>query len=216
MFGKKETPNEAARRQQREITRAQRTVQRSSAELEREEKKLEAEIKKLAKAGQIKSCQMLAKQLVALRQQKTRTMAANYRIGAVGSQAKMLSANNVVASAMGASANVMKATNDQMKPEQIAAILNSFDQENMKMDMKDEMIADSLDEMLGGSDEEAESDAIVNQVLDEIGIDINQKAICSLSKVHAPSSDPLSDADLEALISNAGSSGSRLKSKTTN
>lgn len=51
----------------------------------------------------------------------------------------MLSANNVVASAMGASANVMKATNDQMKPEQIAAILNSFDQENMKMDMKDEM-----------------------------------------------------------------------------
>lgn len=81
--------DEAARRQQREITRAQRTVQRSSAELEREEKKLEAEIKKLAKAGQIKSCQMLAKQLVALRQQKTRTMAANYRIGAVGSQAKV-------------------------------------------------------------------------------------------------------------------------------
>ena len=80
---------EAARKQQREITRAQRTVQRSSAELEREEKKLEAEIKKLAKQGQTKACQMLAKQLIQIRNQKTRATAANYRIGAVGSQAKV-------------------------------------------------------------------------------------------------------------------------------
>jgi len=81
--------DEAARRQQREITKAQRTVQRSTADLERDEKKLEMEIKKLAKQGQVKACQMLAKQLVQLRNQKARTMAANCKIGAVGSQTKV-------------------------------------------------------------------------------------------------------------------------------
>lgn len=81
---------EAARKQQREITRAQRTVQRSTVDLEKEEKKLETEIKKLAKQGQTKACQTLAKQLIQIRNQKTRATAANYRIGAVGAQAKVL------------------------------------------------------------------------------------------------------------------------------
>lgn len=151
---------DAARKQQREITRAQRTVQRSTADLEKEEKRLEADIKKLAKQGQTKACQTLAKQLIQIRNQKTRATAANYRIGAVGAQAKvsyhflnftncilkclyfqlqMLNANNVVATAMGSASSAMKVTNDQMNPEKISGILRQFEEENMKMDMKDEM-----------------------------------------------------------------------------
>jgi len=41
--------------------------------LEREEKKLEMDIKKAAKVGNKQACTVLAKQLVQLRKQKTRT-----------------------------------------------------------------------------------------------------------------------------------------------
>ena len=34
---------------------------------------------------------------------------------------------------------------------------------------------DTLDSILAGSDEEEESEAIIGQVLDEIGIDLNSK-----------------------------------------
>lgn len=34
---------------------------------------------------------------------------------------------------------------------------------------------DTLDSLLGGSDEEAEEDAVISQVLDEIGIEVNSK-----------------------------------------
>jgi len=51
----------------------------------------------------------------------------------------MLAANNVVAGAIGTASNAMKVTNDQLKPEKIAGILRQFEEENMKMDMKDEL-----------------------------------------------------------------------------
>lgn len=80
---------EATRKQVRELSKAQRIVQRSNNDLDKEEKKLEAQIKQLAKQGQKQACAMLAKQLVAIRKQKTRNISANSRIGAIGSQAKV-------------------------------------------------------------------------------------------------------------------------------
>ena len=53
-----------------------------------EEKKLEAEIKKAAKMGNKDACKILAKQLVQLRNQKTRTYAAGAKMSSIQSQAK--------------------------------------------------------------------------------------------------------------------------------
>ena len=48
-----------------------------------EEKKLEAEIKKMAKAGNKEACGVLAKQLVNLRKQKTRSYAAGAKMNSI-------------------------------------------------------------------------------------------------------------------------------------
>jgi charged multivesicular body protein 2B len=50
-----------------------RDVERDRRELERDEKKLELEIKKAAKEGNKQACTVLAKQLIQLRKQKTRS-----------------------------------------------------------------------------------------------------------------------------------------------
>lgn len=36
-------------------------------------------------------------------------------------------------------------------------------------------MSDTLDSVLAGSDDEAEEDAVISQVLDEIGIEVNSK-----------------------------------------
>ena len=57
-----------------------RDVERDRRELEREEKKLEMEIKKAAKLGNKQAATVLAKQLINVRKQKTRTYAATSRV----------------------------------------------------------------------------------------------------------------------------------------
>ena len=56
-----------------------------------EEKKLEAEIKRAAKQGNKDACKVLAKQLVNLRKQKTRSYAAGAKMSSM--QGKLLSSS---------------------------------------------------------------------------------------------------------------------------
>lgn len=41
------------------------------------------------------------------------------------------------------------------------------------MDMKEEIMNDAIDDAMEGDDDEEESDAVVNQVLDELGLQLN-------------------------------------------
>lgn len=48
-----------------------------------------------------------------------------------------------------------------------------FERENDIMDQRQEMMDDAIDDVTGIEDEE-DSEEVVNQVLDEIGVDLNQ------------------------------------------
>jgi hypothetical protein len=87
-FFKKEDPKETTRTNDRQIRRTGRDLGHDYKQLERREKELEGEIKKLAKTNQIGACKVLAKQLVQIRDQKTKNIAMNAKITSVGHQAK--------------------------------------------------------------------------------------------------------------------------------
>lgn len=73
------------RANERQLRKVGRDVERDRRELEKEEKKLESEIKRLAKSpGNKDAVALLAKQLVNIRKQKTRTYAANSRVSMHG------------------------------------------------------------------------------------------------------------------------------------
>lgn len=97
------------------------------------------EIKKLAKEGNAEGCKVLAKQLVQLRKQKTRTYAASSKVKSIGIQNKAMGANVKMAEAMGTAGKTMAGMNKLMKPEQVMATVNAFGKESMKMDMTEEM-----------------------------------------------------------------------------
>lgn len=163
------------REQSRELRRAQRDVERTRGDLERQEKQLELEIKKAAKQGNKQVATTLAKQLVQLRKQKTRTFTASSQIGAIGAQAKSMEANQRLGTAMATSAKVMGKVNKEMSAASVMKNMQDFSREAQKMELKEEMIDETLDSVLGESGDEEEENAIVNQVLDEIGIQMSGK-----------------------------------------
>jgi charged multivesicular body protein 2A len=74
--------------------------------------------------------------------------------------------------------------NRQMNLPALQRIAMEFEKENDIMDQRQEMMDDAIDDATGMEDEE-ESEDVVNQVLDEIGIDLGQAV--SSSFLHKPS-----------------------------
>ncbi len=68
--------------------------------------------------------------------------------------------------------------NRQMNLPALQRIAMEFEKENDIMDQRQEMMDDAIDDATGVEDEE-ESEDVVNQVLDEIGIDLGQAVSAS-------------------------------------
>ena len=88
LFGRPKTMKEQVRENERALRKTERELARDRNALERQEKQLEMDIKAAAKRGDKQTATILAKQLVNLRKQKTRSHAASSKITAVGMQAK--------------------------------------------------------------------------------------------------------------------------------
>ncbi|KAG7463725.1 hypothetical protein MATL_G00179700 [Megalops atlanticus] len=180
---KKKTVDDVIKEQNKELRGTQRQIARDRAALEKQEKQIELEIKKMAKTGNKEACKILAKQLVQLRKQKNRTYAVSSKVTSMSTQTKVMSSQMKMAGAMATTTKTMQAVNKKMDPQKTLQTMQNFQKENMKMGMTEEMINDTLDEIFEESGDEEESQDIVNQVLDEIGIEISGKM------VNAPSAD---------------------------
>ncbi|XP_043928015.1 charged multivesicular body protein 2b isoform X1 [Protopterus annectens] len=174
-FFKKKTVDDIIKDQNRELRGTQRAITRDRAGLEKQEKQLELEIKKMAKTGNKDACKILAKQLVQVRKQKTRTYAVSSKVTSMSTQTKVMGSQMKMAGAMTTTAKTMQAVNKKMDPQKTLQTMQNFQKENMKMEMTEEMINDTLDDIFDDSADEEESQDIVNQVLDEIGIEISGK-----------------------------------------
>ncbi|XP_047991548.1 charged multivesicular body protein 2b-B [Leguminivora glycinivorella] len=199
-FRKEPTVKEQQRQNDRELRKASRELDRDKAALEREEKKLEMEIKKMAKEGNNEGCRILAKQLVQLRKQKTRLYAANSKISNVQMTNKTMGANIAIAGAMGTTAKTMGSINKVMNPQQIAKDMEAFKHANARLDMTDEMINDTLDDIMHESGDEEETEGVVNKVLDEIGIEISGKMANAPSVNRGKLGESTADKDILAQL----------------
>lgn len=173
--GKKPTMQEQARTHTRELKQTDRELVRDRHKLDAEEQRLTNEIRKTAATGNKKAVEILAKQLVKVRNQKAQSLQASGQIQGLATQTTMMVSNAKIANAMGTTAKTMEKMNKVMNPEQMAKVSQQFTQEHMKLGITDDMIGETLEAALGQDGDSEEEDAIVNQVLDEIGIEVNTK-----------------------------------------
>ncbi|MCJ1401205.1 ESCRT-III subunit protein did4 [Xylographa trunciseda] len=172
-FGRRMTPQERLRKHQRALEKTQRELDRERVKLENQEKKLIQDIKKSAKNGQMGACKIQAKDLVRTRryiqkfyQMRTQLQAVSLRIQTVRSNEQMMQSMKGATSLLGS-------MNRSMNLPALQRIAMEFEKENDIMDQRQEMMDDAIDDVTGLEDEE-ESEDVVKEVLDEIGIDLGQ------------------------------------------
>ncbi|XP_014783653.1 charged multivesicular body protein 2a [Octopus bimaculoides] len=213
LFGHKKTPEQMLRQNQRALNRAMRDLDRERNKMEADEKKIINNIKKMAKEGQMDAVKIMAKDLVRTRRYVKKFILMKANIQAVSLKIQTLRSNNAMAQAMKGVTRAMQTMNKQLKLPQIQKIMMEFEKQSEMMDMKEEMMNDAIDDAMGEDDEE-ETDAIVAQVLDELGLQMSEElsGLPSASGTLAPGTKQQAqaaaagvndaDADLEARLEN--------------
>merc|ERR1712183_382164 len=110
--------------------------------------------------------------LVRTRRYVKKFMLMRANIQAVSLKIQTLKSQNSMAQAMKGVTKAMMRMNKQMKLPEIQKIMQEFEKQSELMDMKEEMMSDVIDDAMGDEDDEEESDAVVNQVLDELGLQL--------------------------------------------
>ncbi|KAI9230724.1 MAG: vacuolar sorting protein DID4 [Piptocephalis tieghemiana] len=173
IFGSRKTPAEMLRQHQRALNKAQRELDRERGRLEAQEKKLVIDIKKAAKDGQNGALRVMAKDLVRTRSYVQKFTQMRTQLQAVSLRIQTLRSNQQMAEAMHGASKAMKSMNRRMNLPAIQKIMMDFEMESEAMDMKEEMMSDTMDDVMEGDEDEEEEEAIVQQVLDEIGINLD-------------------------------------------
>lgn len=97
---------------------------------------------------------------------KTQLQAISLRIQTVRS-------NDMMMKSMAGATSLLSSMNKSMNLPALQRIAMEFERENDIMDQREEMMSDAIDDVTG-LDEEEETDEVVAQVLDEIGVDLSQ------------------------------------------
>jgi len=211
LFGRKMTPEEMLRKNKRALDKAVRDLDRERMRMEQQEKKIIADIKKMAKEGQMDSVKIMAKDLVRTRRYVKKFILMKANIQAVSMKVQTLRSQNAMAEAMKGVTKAMQNMNRQLKLPQIQKILQEFEKQSEIMDMKEDMMNDAMDDALGEDDDEEESDAVVSQILDELGLQLKDQlaglpqasgGLSTGSKQPAAAVAADADADLQARLDN--------------
>ena len=128
------------------------------------------DIKKMARENQMKAVKIMAKDLVRTRQYITKFIEMRSQLQGCALKLQTVKSHAAMAEAMSSTAQAMKKMNKAVDVPAINKMMAEFEKENMKSEMMQEMMGEAIDDVMDNDEEE--EDRIVNQVLDEIGIDM--------------------------------------------
>jgi charged multivesicular body protein 2B len=179
------------------IQSGQRDMEREVRDLDRQEKQTTAELKQRAKiAGKMDdpAVKALAKQLVQIRQQRSKLQGAKAQLGAMGMHATVTASQMSAAQAIGSVTKSMQAVNKHMDIKKVTKNMAEFQRENERAAVKEEMMDDMLTDAFDNDEIEDEADQITAQVLAELGVEMDGQMV----GLAAPSSKPAGEEQLSA------------------
>ncbi|KAH8782814.1 Snf7-domain-containing protein [Diaporthe sp. PMI_573] len=181
-FGKRMTPAERLRKNQRSLDKAIRELDQVRVKLEKQEKTLVTQIRQSAQKNQMGAAKIQAKDLVRTRRCRRPYRWAIYieKFYGMRSQLQKISlrlqtyrTNEQMMQAMKGATMALGSMNKSMNLPQLQRIAMEFERENDIMDQRQEMMDDAIDDAMDTGVEE-EGDEVVEQVLEEIGVDLSQ------------------------------------------
>jgi len=165
------TLDEELKLHKRSLQRAIRELDREKMRLGNQEKKTIVEMKKLAKQNQVSSVKILAKDLLRCRKFQSRFLEMKAQLTGVQLQLQTMKSSQAMADAMKGTTKIMIRMNQQTDVKEVTKIMQEFMTENERQKLTQEALSEAVDETM--EDDEVEEEAVVAQVLDEIGIQLN-------------------------------------------
>ena len=98
----------------------------------------------------------------------------NAQLKGISMQLSSMNTQTQVMESMGTATKVMQKVNKDMNIQEISAMMKDFQKEQMKAEIAGEQIQDAMDM---GADVEGEADDVYNQILGEIGMDMQGAAV---------------------------------------
>mmetsp|Transcript_14470 Transcript_14470/g.24942 ORF Transcript_14470/g.24942 Transcript_14470/m.24942 type:complete len:224 (+) Transcript_14470:52-723(+) len=170
------TVKEQVKEQKRNIDKAIRELDRERMKMEQQEKTIQAQIRKAAKDDQIDAARMMAKDLVRTRQQVKRMYQMKTQMQSISMQMTSIQSTAAMNSALAGVVSSMAAMNTQLDLPSMQKLVMEYEKQTGKMEMTQEMMDDALEGAMGVEGEELATDEVLNQVLDELGLDLASKA----------------------------------------
>lgn len=208
----KPTLEEQMRANKRMINRSIRELDRERNNLVAQEKKIIADIKAAAKNNQMSSVKIMAKDLVRTRKYQSKFYEMKSHLQGVQLRMQTIKSTEAMARSMAGATKAMTALSKQLNIPGLTQILQEFQQETEKLGITQEVMGDTIDDVLGDVGDLEQEELVVAQVLDEIGIDANSLlAEAPKSKMPATGAAVGSQNAKEAVAESAGPGPSNKK-----
>eukprot|EP01038_Epipyxis_sp_PR26KG_P003996 gene3996-5721_t len=205
VFAPEKPLSEIIRENQRMIKKAIRELEKEIRSLESAEKKLIADIKKNATAGHMGPVKIQAKDLVRTRNYITRFIGMKTHLSAVSLKMQTVKSNEAMAQAMKGVTKALGSLNKKINLPGLNKIMAEFMKENERAELTQEAIGDALDDAMEEEGSAEQEDLIVNQVLDELGINLaNTTPVAPINNTANPAVEDPAVSDLQARLNNLG------------
>lgn len=196
LFAADPTPKEMMEETLKIIRKSMRELDRESQSMDREENKLRIEIKAHAKKGELDMVQIKAKNMVRTRTAKKKFALAKGKLQDLSVSIKTMSSTTVMMEAMKSTARAMYRMNAQINAQAMQRIMRQYAKESDMMEFKQEMMDETIDGIMEEDGDDVTQEELVNQILDEIGVDITGKM------AKPPTGLPFVDSSLDARLNN--------------
>lgn len=173
--GKPKDVKEIMRENERMINRAVRQLERERRSQEKDQAKVVAEIKKNAKNGQVSAAKALAKQYVRSKQFINKFVMMETQLKGIALQMQTIKSTHAMGEAMKGVASAMQKVNKQFNLPELNKIMSDFMRENDIQETMQDTMSDALDDALMQDGTEEEEANILNQVMDELGLEFAAK-----------------------------------------
>lgn len=168
IWGSKVDIRDELNKNKRAVSKAIREVDREILKLEQEEAKLMKEIRVAMEKGYTESAKIFSRDILKVRRQteklnlaRSQLMGAELRLTSVKSQLQVNSTISDLNSIMGR-------VNDSTEISRIQAILRNFARESDRLDVKGDIINDTIDVAMGGESQPEEEEALVDKIYMEV------------------------------------------------
>lgn len=171
---------EIIRKQRRSIEKIVRAMQREKTTIEKKEPGLLKQVEGYMTRGEEKNSRLIAKQIAQQRKIKTQLLNTELKLKTILSKLENIQTANQMGIVLQQAAVALQSMNNSISLPALSQSMNDFYKESDKMDLKSEMISDMCDEANNDEEQEEEEDLIVNQIMDTIAFQLQNK-ISSIS-----------------------------------